>query len=386
MSTENTENSLLANLGIFGTTVEEVISTVTEEEIGGGDYAKYLELDPQKHGGEDMAIVRLIPSLLPRDENGKLPSNYARKISYKVNSDDGKTFMYDSKKSFGWRDNACPIADAHADLKKGNTATLERFRSVFNFKKPCVVLVQVLAYANHPELEGEIMPLRVYEDVEKLISKTIDPSKEDRELNDIKPNQCFDLFLGNALMLKAKLSSYGKNDDGTDRVGRTFEDSSFVKASAYKHFKLPQIDENGDFVMKTLADGETKVKVYDKVSLEESELPLYISKKYNDAIIKKLTSVAEYLQGEDTPKLEDYNYTEPSDERQEWVDTLIKAIKNNEPATLGGEVVSKEGDAKTTSENEGNVEKSENVKSEDVADVTKNDDELDDILKQAKES
>lgn len=382
-TTENTtdaaENTvgLLGGLGIFGATAASIAASVEEDVIEGGGYTPYFELNPQDNKGEDIAIVRLIPSLIQGNKN------IASKVSYKVVSEDGKKFMFDSKKSLGWRDNDCIVADTHTSLKN-DAAKLAAFRRVFNYKKPSTVLVQVLEYKTNRALEGRILPLRIYEDVEKLIQKTINPSKEDIELNDVVPHNCFDLLAGKALMLKATLKTIPKTATKEEYTGRSFENSIFVKAAKYKHFKIPQVDEEGQVVTTVASDGETVLTSYNQVSLTDAEVAAYEKQDFsNPELLKKLQTIVGYLSQEDTPKLEDYSYISPNEERVGWVETLVQNILAGKPATLGGEVAPTSGDTPTSDENDttGNGVVDSVV---DNADEASNDD-LEDILKQAKE-
>lgn len=367
MSTENTD--LLGGLNIFGQTVEEVAVTIEEEVYEGGNYIPHLELNPQgTQDSKDMAIVKLIPTLV---QGGK---NIVKKVSYKVNSDDGKKFFFDSAKSLGWRDNDCVVADMY-DKVKDDAAKKARFGRIFNYKKPATVLVQVLKYDTDPTLVGRILPLRIQEDVEKLIQSAITPSKEDIELNDVQPNNVYDLFTGNALMLQAGLKTIGTDKDGKPRKGRTFEDSKFVKASAYKHFLMPKVDAEGNKITKMI--GETEVFEYEKVELTADELKDYTAKNFTGDLLAKLNKIVTYLKDEDTPKVEDYGYNEPSDDRKKMINTLIEAILNGTEANLNGGTTTEGGEATSDEASSENV--AENVAENTASDAT-SDDELAGII------
>lgn len=370
-NTQTADEQLVAGLGmdIFGASAADVASSVEEEKHEGGNYVKYFELNPQNNADNtDMAIVRLVPNL---EKDGK---NIVKKISYKVTSDDGKKFMFDSAKTNGWK-NECPIADFYNDVKNDELKKA-KFQSVFAFKKPSIVLVQVLKYDANPNLVGEIMPLRIYEDVEKLIQKTISPSKEDIELDGAVPTNVFDPF-GDALMLKAGMKKIGEDASGKPKYGRTFEDSKFVKAPQYKVFYVAQTNEDGTFV--TEQKGEDTVKVFTKIELTDEERTAYGQRNFAGTLGQKLQSVLEFLKNENTPSHADYGYNEPSDERKGWVATLVSAVKNGTAAVLGtGETQT---DANTT-QSENATPATEEAKTETTVDVT-SDAELDDIMNQA---
>lgn len=325
------EQDLAGGFNIFGQSIEAVAASVEEEVQEGGTYVPHLELNPQgNQDSKDLAVVRLIPSLVQGNKN------IVKKISYKVNSDDGKKFYFDSKKSLGWRENDCAIADMY-DKVKDDAAKLARFKTMFNYKKPSTVLVQVLKYDTDKSLVGRILPLRIQEDVEKLITSAITPSKEDVEMNDAVANNVYDLFTGKALMLNAGLKTIGQNADKSPRIGRTFEDSKFVVSAAYKHFLIPRLDAEGNKVTKTV--DEKEVLEYDKVELSSpEEIKAYETQdfKNNPELYKKLMTVLDYLKDEDTPKVEDYGYNEPSEERQKWVSTLTEAILSGSAGNVLG--------------------------------------------------
>ncbi len=376
MSTENTQTAdeqLVEGLGmdIFGASASDVASSVEEEKYEGGGYVKYFELNPQNNADKtDMAIVRLVPNL---EKGGK---NIVKKISYKVISDDGKKFMFDSKKTDGWK-NDCPIADFYSDVKNDELKKA-KFQSVFAFKKPSIVLVQILKYDTNPNLVGEIMPLRIYEDVEKLIQKTITPSKEDIELDGAVPTNVFDPF-GEALMLKAGMKKIGENADGTSRYGRTFEDSKFVKAPQHKVFYVAKTNEDGTFI--TEEKGEETVKLFDKVELTDEERTAYSKRDFKvGALGQKLQSVLAFLRNENTPSHSDYGYQEPTDERKGWVATLVEAVRSGQVANLGLTTTDSTSETATETATETSTETAKEA--ETTVDAT-SDDELDDIMNQA---
>jgi len=378
MSTETqktADEQLVDGLGmdIFGASASDVAASVEEEKYEGGGYVKYFELNPQNNADNtDMAIVRLVPNL---EKGGK---NIVKKISYKVTSDDGKKFMFDSAKTNGWRDNACPIADFYQNEAKNDELKKAKFQSVFAFKKPSIVLVQVLKYDTNPNLVGEIMPLRIYEDVEKLIQKTISPSKEDIELDGAVPTNVFDPF-GDALMLKAGMKKIGEDASGKPKYGRTFEDSKFVKAPQYKVFYVANTNEDGTFV--TEQKGEETVKVFTKVELTDEERTAYAQRNFSGSLGQKLQSVLGFLKNENTPSHSDYGYQEPSDERKGWVETLINAVRTNAPANLGlaTSEASESSDASATD----SAPQAETSEAKEATVDATSESELDDIMNQA---
>lgn len=361
-------NDLLG--GIFGQSVADIATTIESETNEGGGYTPHLELDPQGNkDNKDFAIVRLIRTLVP---NAK---NIVEKKTYKVNVEGGNNFFYDSKKSLGWNDNVCEIVDTYNAVKE-DAAKLARFKSVFNFRKPKTVLVQVLEYKTKPELVGRILPLRIQDEVEKIISGAISPSEEDVKYNGAVPNNVFDPLTGNVLMLKAGLKKIGTDKKtGKDRIGRTFDESKFLPKSELNYFMLPKTDDEGNKITKMVGEGDKQVEVfeYDNISLEDSEIEAYSKKDFSNSDLKsKLVKVLQYLQEEDTPKVEDYGYREPSEDRTKTVLSYTKAILSGEPLPSAS--------SSTTSTSETDSE----TKSDDVVDnsTTTEDttDELQNIL------
>lgn len=310
------EETVMDAFEIFGRSAESVVEALVVEEEAGGGWVKFLELDPAKAADKtDSAIVRLLPNVrrqLTGKDAGKLGKDIVSKISYKVKAG-GKIFMFDSNKTNG-RYEPCPVADGYWKVKDTKDALkMENFKKAFGYKKPEVTLVQVLKYDANPALVGSIMPLRVYEDVEILINKTLQPSAEDMDLNGTKAVNVFDILTAPALMLKATMKTYG--DGG---VGRSFGESIFVNAPAYKHFLVP---------IAPAADAKPDAPIaYEKIQLTEEEVPLYNSKQYTDAIKGKLTKVISVLAAEGAISQQDYAYEAPSEDSIAKVTSIVASI------------------------------------------------------------
>lgn len=328
MSTEATDQALLDGFGIFGATVEDVKESIKEEEFESGDFVRYLELNPQgKQDKVDTAIVRLVANLT----GGK---NIVSKTSYKVKTDDGTIFMFDSAKTNGWK-NPCIVGDVYSKVKDDEDK-LKKFRGVFGYRKPTVVLVEVLKYDTDPTLVGSIMPLRISEDIENLIRKTISPTAEEIELGGAEAINVFDPLVAPALMLKAETKDNGRKDkDGKPVLDRTFVNSLFVKSQSYRYFLVPQKDENGENITSKVKKGDKEIDVvqFNKVELTEEEKTAYKSRNFTDAMKAKLGQIISYLN--DSPKHEDFAYIEPTDERKVQAQKLVDAVLNGTPAILG---------------------------------------------------
>lgn len=312
----NAEDVVLDAFEIFGRTAESVVETLAVEEEEGGGWVKFLELDPAKSADKtDSAIVRLLPNVKRETAGknaGKLGKDIVSKISYKVKAG-GKIFMFDSNKTNG-RYEPCPVADGYWKVKDTKDETkMANFKKAFGYKKPEVALVQVLKYDAHPELVGSIMPLRIYEDVELLINKTLSPSAEDMDLNGTKAVNVFDILNSPALMLKATMKAYG--DGG---VGRNFADSIFVNSAAYKHFLVPN---------PPAEDAKPDaLPTFTKVQLTDEEIPLYASKQYTPEILGKLKQVLGVLTAEGTVSQQDYAYAAPDEDAIAKVTVIVKSI------------------------------------------------------------
>ncbi len=367
MSTAEKQAQELNGLSIFGTSAEDIASTVEDESYEGSSFVGFLELNPQGAADKkDSAYVKLIQN---PDQQAK---NILSKTSYKiVTSCATKNFMFDSAKSLGWRENDCQIVNLW-DECKGDKLKEEKFKKHFQFRKPRVVLLQVLRYDSKPELVGSIMPLRITEEVEDLIKKTVKPSKEDVELNDVVANNVYDIFDGHCLLLEAGIKSIPSTTGGETKIGRDFKNSKFIKATSFKHFLVPQLDDEGNKVTKTV--GEKEVVQYEKIELTADERNMYANKDYTGTLLEKLKRVLSYLNDEDTAKHVDFGYREPSEDRTKMVNGLISSFRAGEPMVINGaaeaEADADADDSETaTGENENKSETSDSIAEKDLLDI-----------------
>ncbi|BAV39235.1 hypothetical protein BPT24_110 [Tenacibaculum phage pT24] len=378
MSTENTNPVVeenLFDLSMFGTTASEIAETLQEDEYESKNFTPYLELNPQgRADNKDSCYVKLIKN---PDAKAK---NILSKVSYKIVTEcSNRNFMFDSLKSFGWNDNTCIVADLWKDCK-GNKVDEERFRKHFQFKKPRVVLVQVIKFDSRPELEGQIMPLRIVEEVEDLIKKTIEPTKEEIEEDGVVANNVYDIFEGQALRLVAGVKQIPK-PDGSTVTGRDFKDSKFTKSVGYMVFFAPKEDAEGNYITKKITIGEKEQEVYDyeKIELTAEERTAYAQKNFQGvpSLLAKLQRVLKYLGHEDTPKHADYGYNEPSEDKVKNVTLLVNKFKAGEPMTISGDVATDEGAEGAEGSESGDTQAGE------TTGETVNETELDSIVEQA---
>lgn len=368
VNTEVAEDKVLAGMGMFGQSVETVSENNAEEVYEGKKFVGYLNLNPQgSKDGNDSAIIKLLPNFVEGEKNIKT------KISYKIVTDDEATrnFMFDSVKSLGWtKENVCPIVslwDTIKPVKKGDplSPVAKKFKEHFQYKKPHILMVQVLEYDTNPELVGTIMPLRVTEDIEKLIDVTLNPSAKDIKFNDAVRHNPYDFFTGKALLLDAVTK-----DNGSAKAGRDFSGSKFVKAKGMQKFLVPQKDAEGVVVTKLV--GENEVVQYDEISLTDAERTQYEAKDFSGTVGEKIQRILAHLNDENTAKLQDFGYNAPNDKKMSDVKELLAKFSANEPIILDG--ATSVAQAKTEDENAENTEKvtetvTENVSEDDVMDI-----------------
>lgn len=362
------DDILLNNFDIFGEDIASIQESIEEDVFEGGDYIKFLELNPQgSSDNTDSAIVRFVKNISPKGDDGKPAKNIISKTSYFVKSADGVKYMYDCPKTLNYK-NPCDVADYFKSIKNDELKK-EAFRKVFKYGRPDMVLVQVLKYDSHPELVGSIMPVRIQEEVRDIINKTVKPSAEDIELNGTKPLNVFDPLTAPAFMLKATMKSHGTGDDGKTKMGRFFGTSMFVKAESYKYFLIPQLDEKGEPITKKV--GELDVIQYEKIQLTAEEVVDYEKRNFTDAMKSKLVSVIKHLQS--STKHVDIDYQEATEEMVANNKILVECLRKGEVATLGGTIVDEAKETETETETETDTNKVTNTEV----------DETDDILAQA---
>ena len=249
---------------IFNTKVEEITSY---EESEKRDWSKtFLELEAGENGKDSVCLVKLCLNVFnPKDS---LPKRYTYKLPYPDNP--SQTYNFLSPSTIGHK---CPVMDLWFKLKgeekKGDTVAGQKAKNISR-KRYRAVMVQIIQYISHPELNGQFRILRFPEgmDIDNLIASKINPSEEERQIG-AEPVNIFDPFESPLLILRC----------GKGSVGRDFSKSSWApEKQSHGNLVPDKRDEKGNIISYrplTKADmaDQTKAREYLVWLMDELKKP-----------------------------------------------------------------------------------------------------------------
>lgn len=249
---------------IFNTKVEEITSY---EESEKRDWSKtFLELEAGENGKDSVCLVKLCLNVFnPKDS---LPKRYTYKLPYPDNP--SQTYNFLSPSTIGHK---CPVMELWFKLKgeekKGDTVAGQKAKNLSR-KRYRAVMVQIIQYISHPELNGQFRILRFPEgmDIDNLIASKINPSEEERQLG-AEPVNVFDPFESPLLILRC----------GKGSVGRDFSKSSWApEKQSHGNLVPDKRDDKGNILSyrpltKADAQDQTKAREYLVWLMDELKKP-----------------------------------------------------------------------------------------------------------------
>lgn len=275
---------------IFGTKVEEITSY---EETEKRDWSKtFLELEAGENGKDSVCLVKLCLNVFnPKDS---LPKRYTYKLPYPDNP--SSTYNFLSPSTIGHK---CPVMELwfklKAQEKKGDTVAGQKAKNLSR-KRYRAVMVQIVQYIAHPELNGQFRILRFPEgmDIDNLIASKINPSDEERQIG-AEPVNVFDPFESPLLILRC----------GKGSVGRDFSKSSWApEKQSHGNLVPDKKDDKGNILSYrplTKDDMKDKEKAREYLTwlmdeLKKPEISLQEQWMYKDPDEKTLDQVRKSLE------------------------------------------------------------------------------------------
>ena len=302
---------------IFNTKVEEITSY---EESEKRDWSKtFLELEAGENGKDSVCLVKLCLNVFnPKDS---LPKRYTYKLPYPDNP--SSTYNFLSPSTIGHK---CPVMDLWFKLKgeekKGDTVAGQKAKNLSR-KRYRAVMVQIIQYIAHPELNGQFRILRFPEgmDIDNLIASKINPSEEERQIG-AEPVNVFDPFESPLLILRC----------GRGSVGRDFSKSSWAPEKQNHGTLVPdKRDDKGNIISYrplTKADMADQAKAREYLvwlmdELKKPEISLQEQWMYKEPDEKTLDQVRKSLELIETGS---YNPT-PADNKEGDKNSGAEALK-----------------------------------------------------------
>ena len=302
---------------IFNTKVEEITSY---EESEKRDWSKtFLELEAGENGKDSVCLVKLCLNVFnPKDS---LPKRYTYKLPYPDNP--SQTYNFLSPSTIGHK---CPVMELWFKLKseekKGDTVAGQKAKNLSR-KRYRAVMVQIIQYISHPELNGQFRILRFPEgmDIDNLIASKINPSEEERQLG-AEPVNVFDPFESPLLILRC----------GKGSVGRDFSKSSWApEKQSHGNLVPDKRDDKGNILSyrpltKTDMQDQAKAReylVWLMDELKKPEISLQEQWLYKEPDEKTLEQVRKSLELIETGS---YNPT-PADNKEGDKNSGAEALK-----------------------------------------------------------
>lgn len=302
---------------IFNTKVEEITSY---EESEKRDWSKtFLELEAGENGKDSVCLVKLCLNVFnPKDS---LPKRYTYKLPYPDNP--SQTYNFLSPSTIGHK---CPVMELWFKLKseekKGDTVAGQKAKNLSR-KRYRAVMVQIIQYISHPELNGQFRILRFPEgmDIDNLIASKINPSEEERQLG-AEPVNVFDPFESPLLILRC----------GKGSVGRDFSKSSWApEKQSHGNLVPDKRDDKGNILSYrplTKADMQDQAKAREYLvwlmdELKKPEISLQEQWLYKEPDEKTLEQVRKSLELIETGS---YNPT-PTENKEDDKNSGAEALK-----------------------------------------------------------
>ena len=326
---------------IFNTKVEEITSY---EESEKRDWSKtFLELEAGENGKDSVCLVKLCLNVFnPKDS---LPKRYTYKLPYPDNP--SSTYNFLSPSTIGHK---CPVMDLWFKLKgeekKGDTVAGQKAKNLSR-KRYRAVMVQIIQYIAHPELNGQFRILRFPEgmDIDNLIASKINPSEEERQIG-AEPVNVFDPFESPLLILRC----------GKGSVGRDFSKSSWApEKQAHGNLVPDKRDDKGNILSYrplTKADMADQAKAREYLvwlmdELKKPEISLQEQWMYKEPDEKTLDQVRKSLELIETGS---YNPT-PAENKEDDKNSGAEALKQEaKPETTASQEATPAAPANPTQE------------------------------------
>lgn len=338
---------------IFNTKVEEITSY---EESEKRDWSKtFLELEAGENGKDSVCLVKLCLNVFnPKDS---LPKRYTYKLPYPDNP--SQTYNFLSPSTIGHK---CPVMELWFKLKgeekKGDTVAGQKAKNLSR-KRYRAVMVQIVQYIAHPELNGQFRILRFPEgmDIDNLIASKINPSEEERQIG-AEPVNVFDPFESPLLILRC----------GKGSVGRDFSKSSWApEKQSHGNLVPDKRDDKGNILSYrplTKADMQDQAKAREYLvwlmdELKKPEISLQEQWLYKEPDEKTLEQVRKSLELIETGS---YNPT-PVENKEGNKNSGAEALKQEaKPETAATQEAATVTPANPTPEEKPNETKAEDPK------------------------
>lgn len=338
---------------IFNTKVEEITSY---EESEKRDWSKtFLELEAGENGKDSVCLVKLCLNVFnPKDS---LPKRYTYKLPYPDNP--SQTYNFLSPSTIGHK---CPVMELWFKLKseekKGDTVAGQKAKNLSR-KRYRAVMVQIIQYISHPELNGQFRILRFPEgmDIDNLIASKINPSEEERQLG-AEPVNVFDPFESPLLILRC----------GKGSVGRDFSKSSWApEKQSHGNLVPDKRDDKGNILSYrplTKADMQDQAKAREYLvwlmdELKKPEISLQEQWLYKEPDEKTLEQVRKSLELIETGS---YNPT-PAENKEGNKNSGAEALKHEaKPEAAATQEATTAAPANHTTEEKPNEPKAEDPK------------------------
>ena len=338
---------------IFNTKVEEITSY---EESEKRDWSKtFLELEAGENGKDSVCLVKLCLNVFnPKDS---LPKRYTYKLPYPDNP--SQTYNFSSPSTIGHK---CPVMELWFKLKseekKGDTVAGQKAKNLSR-KRYRAVMVQIIQYISHPELNGQFRILRFPEgmDIDNLIASKINPSEEERQLG-AEPVNVFDPFESPLLILRC----------GKGSVGRDFSKSSWApEKQSHGNLVPDKRDDKGNILSYrplTKADMQDQAKAREYLvwlmdELKKPEISLQEQWLYKEPDEKTLEQVRKSLELIETGS---YNPT-PAENKEGNKNSGAEALKHEaKPEAAATQEATTAAPANHTTEEKPNEPKAEDPK------------------------